>query len=370
LLGDVAPYALRVSQQLSDLDWDRFVEATHGGAYQQSSRWAQVKSTVNWRCIRLILFRDDQIVAGCQALVRSFARVGSVAYVSRGPLVADSDPGALAAILEALQRLVKEERLLYLKLQPPWDRNDMPAVLRNYKFVRSGLDTAPSVTTRVDLRQSTDDMLAAMHTTARRNIRQAQRRGVVIREGGGDDLPVFYELVEATSRRQKFAPYPQSYFEHMWRVFNEKGHAHLLLAEYQGEPLASVLLIGFGDSVVYKMGGWSGANSSIRPNELLHWTGMQWGRDRGHQYYDLEGIDRSVGEALLAEPGRIRSPLHGTTRFKLGFGGEVVRYPGTYDYASHPLFGLPLRWLAPNLGRLTPVAHRVLGRRKATRRAE
>ena len=75
--GDVTPYALRVSQELSDLDWDRFVEATHGGAYQQSSRWAQVKSTVDWRCIGLILFRDNQIVAGCQALVRSFARVNS-----------------------------------------------------------------------------------------------------------------------------------------------------------------------------------------------------------------------------------------------------------------------------------------------------
>jgi hypothetical protein len=71
-----------------------------------------------------------------------------------------------------------------------------------------------------------------------------QPRGVVIREGGGNDLPVFYELVEATSRRQNFTPYPQSYFEQMWRVFNEKGQAYLLLAEYQGEPLASVFLIG------------------------------------------------------------------------------------------------------------------------------
>jgi len=54
----------------------------------------------------------------------------------------------------------------------------------------------------------------------------------------------------------------------------------LLLADYKGEILSSILLLAFGDTVSYKMGGWSGERRDVRPNELLHWTAMRWARDR------------------------------------------------------------------------------------------
>jgi hypothetical protein len=64
LLRNVPPYTVRVSRELSDPDWDRFVEATDGGTYQQSSMWAQVKSTVGWRPIRFALSRDGKSLRG------------------------------------------------------------------------------------------------------------------------------------------------------------------------------------------------------------------------------------------------------------------------------------------------------------------
>jgi peptidoglycan pentaglycine glycine transferase (the first glycine) len=360
------PYAVQVSREFPDPDWDRFVETTHGGTYQQSSMWAQVKSTVDWRPIRLALSRDGRVVAGCQVLVRSFGRFGVVAFVSRGPLVAHDHPDALVAVLNTLQRIVKEERFRYLKLQPPPDCNDVSGVLKERGFVPSGLDAAPRLTVRVDLRKSPDVLLAAMRTRARTYIRQAERRGVVIRQGGESDLPVLYELVKATSRRQGFTLYSQTYLEEMWRIFHEQGRACLMIAEYRGEVLSSNLLIGFGKSVVYKVGGWSGVRRDVRPNELLHWAGIQWGREHGYRYYDFEGINRSVGEAILAAQSGRDLPFHGTTHFKLGFGGEVTRFPGAYDYASQPLLRVALRSIAPRLDRLAPVAHHLLGRRKST----
>lgn len=357
---------VHVSRELVDPAWDKFVEATPGGTYQQTSMWAAVKSLVDWRPIRIVLSRDNVIIAGCQAFIRPVARLGTVAYVPHGPLVADGDPATLAAVLDAVQDLVKQERFLYLKLQPPPDSADMAGTLRQRRFIPSGLDTAPRLTVRVDLRRSPDAMLAAMRARTRTYIRQAQRRGVVVRDGSDKELPAFYELVEATSRRQGFTPYPRRYYEGIWRSFHEHGHAHLLLAEYQGEVLSSTLLVAFGESVVYKMGGWSGRRRDVRPNELLHWAGMQWGRDHGYRYYDLEGIDRAVGEAILAGRDGKELPDSGTTHFKLGFGGEVTRLPGSYDYARQPLLRLGLRWVAPRLDRLTPIAQRLLGRRKAT----
>jgi lipid II:glycine glycyltransferase (peptidoglycan interpeptide bridge formation enzyme) len=80
--------------------------------------WAEVKSPAGWRPIRIALSRDGAVIAGCQTLVRRVAGWGAVAYVPYGPLVTNGDTAALSAVLDALQGLVRQERLLYLKLQP------------------------------------------------------------------------------------------------------------------------------------------------------------------------------------------------------------------------------------------------------------
>jgi peptidoglycan pentaglycine glycine transferase (the first glycine) len=203
-----------------------------------------------------------------------------------------------------------------------------------------------------------------MRARSRTYIRQARRRGVVIRDGTESELPVFCDLVEAISRRKAYSPYPRHYYEQIWRSFPDR--AHLMLAEYQGDILAGILLLAFGDTVSYKMGGWSGRHRDVRPNELLHWAGMQWARDRGCRYYDLEGIDPAVGEAILSGRGCKDLDVPGITHFKLGLGGDVTQFPGCYDYASQPLLRVALPWVAPRMQRLTPIAHRLLGRRNAT----
>jgi len=58
--------------------------------------------------------------------------------------------------------------------------------------------------------------------------------------------------------------------------------------------------------------------------------------------------------------------IPGIAHFKLGLGGEVTRFPGCYDYTSQPLLRPALPWIAPRIERLTPMAHRLLGRRRAT----
>ena len=356
--------AVHIDRELASPAWDRFVATAPGGTYQQTSRWAQVKSLAGWRPVRITLSRDGAVVAGCQVLVRRVAWLGTVAYVPYGPLVADGDMPAVSTMLDALQQLVRQERFRYLKLQPPPGSTGMASALTQRRFVPSSLDTAPRLTVRVDLRRSPDAILGAMRARTRTYIRQAQRRGVVVRDGSEHEFPLFYEAVAATSRRQGFAPYPSSYYEQIWRSF--QGHARLLLVEYKGDILSSALLLGFGDTVFFKMGGWSGHHRDIRPNELMHWAGMQWGQACGYSYYDLEGINPAVGEAILAGRDSKSLPTPGTTHFKLGFGGEVTQFPATYDYVQQRLLRIGLRCAAPRLNRLTPMAHRLLGRRKVS----
>jgi lipid II:glycine glycyltransferase (peptidoglycan interpeptide bridge formation enzyme) len=352
---------ITLSESPHDPEWDAFVDAAPGGHHLQTSLWAQVKAKHGWHPLRLRLQRDGELVGGCQLLLRPL-RVGSIAYCPRGPVTRDSDPAAVASLLDALASVARRDRILYIKVQPPVGGSDIEPMLLERGYVASDLSAAPVATVRVDLDRDPGDILARMRASARRNIRQAARKGVVVREAGVAGLPAFGELLAETSRRQHFQPYPLDYYAEILRQFGAHQRAELLLAEYAGNHVSGAVIIGYGDTVIYKIGAWSGRRAQLHPNELTHWHAMQWARERGYRFYDLEGIDESVAVATLAGDELPEEGRRGITRFKLGMGGEVTLYPRAYDRSFHPLLARPVRLLAPRLDRFTALAHRFLGR--------
>ena len=73
------------------------------------------------------------------------------------------------------------------------------------------------------------------------------------------------------------------------------------------------------------------------PNHLIQWTAMKVCRDCGCTEYDLWGVpdeDESVLEAQFQERTDGLWPVY---RFKRGFGGSVLRTPGSWDYVYMPL---------------------------------
>lgn len=357
---DDSSFHLRVHRITPDPEWDEFLEAATCGTYQQSSLWARVKATVGWRAVRLLLYQQGRIAGGAQLLIRPLPIVGAVAYVPRGPVMTTPEKAPLEALLSGLKDLAAGERILYMKLQPPPGGQGVLAALEAGGFLKSELEIAPRATTRVDLRRRPEALFRAMHTNARRNIAKARHLGVTVREGSGADLRLFAGLVEETGDRQDFSPYPPPYYEQMWQSFAARGRVRLLIAEHEGNVLASNLLIAFGNSVTYKMGAWSGTRKNVPPNELLHWTGMEWARQAGYSYYDLDDLKLSVAEAMVRGDASVQP--RGLERFKLGLGGEVVVFPGPYDYMVRPLLGGALRLLAPQAERFRPLVDRVLGR--------
>jgi peptidoglycan pentaglycine glycine transferase (the first glycine) len=354
---------LRPDADVGDAEWDAWVAATPGGHHLQTSGWARVKAGAGWRVERVAVRDGAGIVAGCQLLVRALPVYGAIAYAPRAPLVAGRDPVALDVLLAALRERARARRILFAKLQPPIDREDLPAQLLARGLIASSLHTAPVASVRIDLQGRDDDaLLADMRQTTRRRIRQATRADVQVRAGDDRDLEVLQRLLDATARRQGFAPYPEAYYREVWGAF-APDRAQLLVAEHEGRPLSAALLIAFGDTVLYKIGAWGGAEDAPPGvNELMHWTAIRRARDAGHRFYDFEGIPEDVARAARAGE---RPPADGVAFFKLGFGGEAVLYPGTYDLAFGRVSGPVLRRLLPHTPRLRGLAHRVAGRQDA-----
>lgn len=332
----------RMSQEfhlVQDLDpraWDDFVLAG-GGHLLQSAAWGELKSRFGWSALRLALKQNGAPVAGAQVLFRRLPFGLCLAYVPRGPVGDPSRRETFAALLDALIRASKARGAFALKIEPDWHAPSLwtlplasgPQTWR----IEVGPTIQPPTTLHVDLTPEPDAILAAMKPKWRYNIRLAERKGVSVRQGAADDIPHFYRLLQVTGARDRFGIHSLDYYRTAFDLLQD--HAHLFLAEYEGELLAAIFVTAFGADGIYLYGASGNAHRDRMPNHAVQWAAMQWAKSRGCTRYDLWGIPDPEGEDREKggeTPSRNQGSLpEGLYRFKQGFGGKVVRYAGPCD---------------------------------------
>jgi len=328
--------------------WNSFVAASPTGHLLQAWQWGQLKAAFGWQAERVGVQDGGRLVAGAQVLFRSLLPSFpylTIAYVPKGPILDFGNQEISEALLSAIHRLAHQKRAILLKIEPELPHS--PALARQLLacgFRPSQQTIQPRSTIHIDLRAELDEILARMKSKTRYNVRLAGRREVLVREGTADDLPLFHRLIALTGRRDGFAVHSRKYYEMAYRLFVPSGLARFLLATYQDEVIAGLMVFAFGQRAWYMYGASSNRERNRMPNHLLQWQAIRWARAQGCLAYDLWGIPDEVGK----EPEKYKrtvtdrqSGLWGVYRFKQGFGGQVVRYVGAYDYVYRPA----LAWL-------------------------
>jgi lipid II:glycine glycyltransferase (peptidoglycan interpeptide bridge formation enzyme) len=108
----------------------------------------------------------------------------------------------------------------------------------------------------------------------------------------------------------------------------------LFMASAEGTDLAGLMVFVWGGTATYLWGASSGSEAArqANPNQLLHWTAMQWARERGCTAYDLFGVPDHDLDVLETEYGQRAGGWWNLYRFKRGFGGRLHRHLGTFDW--------------------------------------
>ena len=335
--------SVHLVSEIDEEDWNSFVIASPRGHILQSSQWGQLKEQFGWQVARVAIEGKGQWLAGAQVLFRP-APLGlrTIAYVPKGPIANWTDKEVTEVLLEALHRLCRQRRAIFLKIEP--DVPDDPALARRLTelgFRPSPQAIQPRCTILLDLTPDPEDILAHMKSKTRYNIRLAARRGVTVREGTAEDLPEFYRLMQITSKRDGFGIHSKSYYETAHHLFVPQGLARLFLATYEDKMLAGIMVFALGQRAWYMYGASSNERRNLMPNHLLQWEAIRWAKERGCLTYDLWGIPDEEEEVLEREFTKRSDGLWGVYRFKRGFGGQVVHYLGAYDHVYSP----SLYWL-------------------------
>ncbi len=119
--------------------------------------------------------------------------------------------------------------------------------------------------------------------------------------------------MKETSARDNFTSHSSEYY----RTMIESGAAQLATIKDNKQILAAGIFASFGNTMTYLHGASSSNKREVMAPFALHWEMMMYAKGEGVKHYDWHGVDS------LKWPG--------FTRFKRGFGGHDVTYPGTFD---------------------------------------
>jgi lipid II:glycine glycyltransferase (peptidoglycan interpeptide bridge formation enzyme) len=108
--------------------------------------------------------------------------------------------------------------------------------------------------------------------------------------------------------------------------------------------------------------GWSGEAARSHPEKFLYWSILRSLQAQGCQTFDFNWVDLEEAEAIRNGSALPESANSGMTFFKMGFGGDLIRLPGVFDYFTNRWVRFAMRLVGQRL--LThPALQRVFRRR-------
>lgn len=295
-----------------------FAQAQAVGHFLQTWDWAVFQTEAGQRVVQLGLMDQDNLVASAVIIKKKIFGF-PYWYLPRGPLISPTLEPAQSTVvwqtwLEQLTFLAKQEGAKFLRLEPAKLTAEQKQILKITQPIQ------PQQTMVLDLSVSSDDLLAQMHQKTRYNIRLAEKKGVVIEELPASHWPEVWPIMQATKERDNFGLHSRAYYQ---TLVNQPS-AKLLVAKYEQQIVAGGIFWQSGQTFTYLHGASSNLHRNVMAPYLLQWQAIKLAQKQGCQHYDFYGIDSRKWP--------------GVTRFKQGFGGQIINYPGTFDLICSPLY--------------------------------
>ena len=359
-------------------NWNSIISNLPNPHFLQTYEWGQVKAKYGWEPIYLVWdnagkMKEEKsvdhlssfvappsaaaLILKRQILRNAFAARLSILYSPKGPLLDWSNEALRNRVLDDLQTFAKKQGAIFLKMDPDvvlgtgvpnsadnlidYNGQTVMSELKQRGWGYSSDQIQFKNTVLVDLSPTEDELLARMKQKTRYNIRLAEKKGVSVRVGKPDDLPILYRMYAETSVRDGFVIRDEAYYKTVWGTFmaNKQSPvstqsvqsplAEPLIAEVNNQPVAAIFVFYFASRAYYVYGMSRDIHREKMPAYILQWEAMKRAKAKGCETHDLWGAPDVFNES---------DSMWGVYRFKEGLGGKVVRTLGAWDYAPNRLW--------------------------------
>jgi len=312
----------------SKKEWQTFValHAPRSGAFLHAWEYGEMGA------VRLGVYEGGVLVAVAMVTEMSLPFGLSYTLVQKGPIVKEG--ANLKAIVESIGRFFP--RAVFVRFEPQNNHHPFIPSLREPEgsseprtalkrrgkaWAKKTVHVSPEETLLLDLSKSQEELLSTMHQKTRYNIRLAEKKGVEVRELERAEWALAWKVFDETARRDGFRLHAKERYVAWLEMFPT---ARLVGAFFEGDLLAVNLMVDAFGTRTYLHGASSSTHREVMAPYALHWQEIVQAKEAGLLTYDFWGISDT------------NPAWKGITRFKLGFGGERVTSPGTFDFVITP----------------------------------
>ncbi len=242
---------------------------------------------------------------------------------------------------DVLKKIAKKYHPILTKLEPR-TQNLVPSGFR-----RDSWPLSPTKTLGLDLKNIN------LPKDTRYEIRKANKNGLFIRSPlasqGETLINDFYRLLQETMKIGHWSVPIHKEVTNLYRAFQPNNSAILLChsgfapESIEMDPgfrredniVAGCLLVWYGDTAHYMYAANTRLGRELGGAYFTLWEAIKFCQKKGLKYLDLEGIyDERYAKST--------KNWQGFTKFKMGWGGKVREYPGSWT--NYPWFKF-LKWL-------------------------
>ncbi|SRR5258708_250325 len=217
--------------------------------------------------------------------------------------------------LKAINKLSKKYKV-YKTVIEPINKFDNPSFKLSKSFY------LPTKTLQIDLTRSQEQLLKSFSQKTRYNIHLAQRKNIQIIRS--KDVNAFTKFWRENFERKRF-PFlsQQKNVLALFKAFDK--NADLLFAKNNQEIIAGLLILRTRDIAYYMYAASNTLGRKLFAPTLLTWEAIKLAKNPPTggkcKVFDFDGI--------YDERFPLKSWI-GFTKFKKGFGGKEIEYPGNF----------------------------------------
>ncbi|MBD3238218.1 MAG: peptidoglycan bridge formation glycyltransferase FemA/FemB family protein [Candidatus Moranbacteria bacterium] len=312
-----------VSNKLEQTVFESFFVSKQfqAGKFLQSLAWAEFLNQHGQETIKLLIRDQNRKIIGKILVIIAKNAGFRYAYCPYGPIMPwqKFQPNEIKKLFELIINFLKKQNCIFLKINPPVlaKNRNLVQKISNLKLSKSQTNQ-PAQTLYLNLRQPTDLLLKNMKSKTRYNIRLAQRKNLKINsQVNQDNFNNFYKIAQTTAQRNQFKLHQKTYYQDMFEVLAKANILKIYSALYQKKVIASILVIHYQNTATYLHGASSNQNRNLMAPYLLQFHAINQAQRANLFFYDFWGIDQKKWP--------------GVTRFKIGFGGQIIQYLPTYE---------------------------------------
>jgi len=221
-----------------------------------------------------------------------------------GPLI-NSDNDFSGQIMRVLLKEIlvsaKNLNVDYIEVRNPFSFGEV--------MLAEGFHVAKKyVTFEIDLSFPKEHLWQALDKKTRNSIRKGMKNNLDICEIQNEtELKDYFYLYLKTQKKHGSPPHDFKLFQNLFRL-NYQNSMNLFIAKYHGRPIAGIIVF-HSKTKIYWWGGVSDPKfKSINASDVLLWTLVEWGINKGFLNFDLGRTRRNTA-------------VH---HFKKGWGGVEI----------------------------------------------